>query len=119
MEKKKLSFGVKLGYGMPGWPALFTITLVTTYGLFFLTDIVGMDSRMAGGLLTIGALWSIIIDPVVGMISDKRDPKKGRRRPFLLFSALPFGMVTCLLFVKCMLPSVRLFWEDAPCISRE
>lgn len=35
---------------------------------------------------------------LVGIISDNRDPRKGRRRPFLLVCAIPFGIVTWLLF---------------------
>ena len=39
-------------------------------------------------------------DPLVGMISDARDPQKGRRRPFLIAFAIPFGIVTWLLFTS-------------------
>ena len=50
--------------------------------------------------MTIGTVWDAITDPLVGMISDARDPQKGRRRPFLIAFAIPFGIVTWLLFTS-------------------
>lgn len=87
-----------IAYGLPGLATLFTFTMFTTYGLYFFTDIVGLSASFAGMILTIGTFWDAITDPLIGIISDNRDPQKGRRRPFLLFSAIPFGIITWLLF---------------------
>lgn len=95
---KKMSKTRMIAYGLPGLATLFTFTMFTTYGLYFFTDVVGMSASFAGLIMTIGTLWDAITDPLVGMLSDSRDPKKGRRRPFMLISAIPFGVVTWLLF---------------------
>ena len=71
-------------YGLPGLATLFTFTMFTTYGLYFFTDVVGLSGSFAGFIMTIGTVWDAITDPLVGMISDARDPQKGRRRPLLL-----------------------------------
>ena len=87
-------------YGLPGLAILFTFTMFTTYGLYFFTDVVGLSGSFAGFIMTIGTVWDAITDPLVGMISDARDPQKGRRRPFLIAFAIPFGIVTWLLFTS-------------------
>ncbi len=99
-EKKRGAMSKKtmIGYGAPGWATLFTFTMFTTYGLYFFTDVVGLAASFAGLIMTIGTLWDAFTDPVVGMISDKTDPVKGRRRPYMFWVAIPFGIVTWLLF---------------------
>lgn len=87
-------------YGLPGLATLFTFTMFTTYGLYFFTDVVGLSGSFAGFIMTIGTVWDAVTDPLVGMISDARDPQKGRRRPFLIAFAIPFGIVTWLLFTS-------------------
>ncbi len=91
---------VKIGYGATGFAAINTFTILILYGMFFFTDCVGLDATFAGVVLAIGTFWDAITDPLVGTISDRRDPKKGRRRPFLKFVALPFGIVGWLLFTN-------------------
>lgn len=95
MSKRKMIL-----YGLPGLATLFTFTMFTTYGLYFFTDVVGLSGKFAGLIMTIGTIWDAVTDPLVGMISDARDPKKGRRRPFLIVSAIPFGIITWLLFTS-------------------
>lgn len=96
--KRELPLKTKIGYGTPGLATLFTFTMFTTYGLYFFTDVVGLSAAFAGIIMMIGTLWDAVTDPLVGMISDKRDPKKGRRRPFMFWIAIPFGIATWLLF---------------------
>ncbi len=97
---KKLPEKVKLGYGATGFGAINTFSVFIMYGMFFFTDCVGLDPRFAGVILSIGTLWDAITDPLIGMISDRRDPKKGRRRPFMKYVALPFGVIGWLLFTN-------------------
>ena len=95
---KRMSPARAIAYGLPGLATLFTFTMFTTYGLYFFTNVVGLSGSFAGLIMTIGTLWDAVTDPLVGILSDNRDPKKGRRRPFLLTCAVPFGVVTWLLF---------------------
>ena len=94
----KLSFKAKLGYGAAEWSSTLTWTMVSVLFLFYLTDIVGLDPAFAGFVLMLGAMWDAVSDPAVGVISDRFKSRWGRRRPFLLGVALPFGLITWLLF---------------------
>ena len=80
-----------------GWQHCLHLPCSLHMGYIF-TDVVGLSASFAGMILTIGTFWDAITDPLIGIISDNRDPQKGRRRPFLLFSAIPFGIITWLLF---------------------
>lgn len=100
MEKRerKIPLSVKIGYGATGYAALFTFTIVITYGMYFFTDVAGIPATFAGVLLSLGTIVDAVTNPLFGAFSDKRDPKKGRRRPFLLVVAVPFGIISWLLF---------------------
>ena len=58
----------------------------------FLTDVVGLEPRLASVAALVGILWDAINDPLVGTLSDKISTRWGRRRPFLLFFSIPFGL---------------------------
>lgn len=98
MEKPKLSKKTITQYGVAGYAAMFTFTIVTLYGLYFFTDVVGINPAVSSTILMIGTLWDAVTDPIIGNWSDGRMNRKGRRRPVILGVALPFGIVSWLLF---------------------
>jgi GPH family glycoside/pentoside/hexuronide:cation symporter len=58
----------------------------------YLTDVVGIEPRLASLGALVGIVWDAINDPIIGMLSDRVKSKLGRRRPFLLWFAFPFGL---------------------------
>lgn len=96
----KLPLKVKFGYGTSGFCSFMTWTAFSYYGLFFMTDIVGMSAAFAGALISLGTLWDAITDPIVGSISDNLKNPKGRRRPLIKMVALPFIIISVLLFTN-------------------
>ena len=58
----------------------------------YLTDVVGLEPRLASFGALLGILWDAINDPIVGLLSDRIHTRWGRRRPFLLWFAIPFGL---------------------------
>lgn len=99
-HSEKLSFGVKLGYGLSGYTSFITWTAFSYYGLYFFTDIVGLTAVFAGAMISIGTLWDAITDPIVGGISDNLKCKYGRRRPLIIGVAFPFALISVLLFTN-------------------
>jgi len=94
----KLSRWTKFFYGVGDTGFSLTSTIVGTYLLIFLTDVVGVPVGLAGIPLIVGRSWDWINDPLVGHISDRTRTRWGRRRPFLLFGALPFALGFALLW---------------------
>ena len=97
-DMKVLPFRLKLGYGMAELSSSLTWTLVAVCFLVFLIDVVGLHPAFAGFILMVGKLWDAITDPLLGVISDRLKTRWGRRRPFLLSVAVPYGVITWLLF---------------------
>jgi GPH family glycoside/pentoside/hexuronide:cation symporter len=58
----------------------------------FLTDVIGLDPRLASIGALVGIIWDAVNDPLVGALSDRVRTRWGRRRPFLLLFAIPFGL---------------------------
>ena len=94
----KLSAKTIFGYGAAGYGAAMFYNNFCFYALYFFTDYVGMAPFIASLVISLGAIWDAITDPVTGHWSDHRDPKKGRRRPFLLYAALPLAIFNWLAF---------------------
>lgn len=89
---------LKLVYGTGDWGMASFGTLRQIFYAIFLTDVVGLDARLASVAAFVGILWDAINDPLVGMLSDRVHTRWGRRRPFLLFFAIPFGASFLLLW---------------------
>jgi GPH family glycoside/pentoside/hexuronide:cation symporter len=92
IETEKSPFFTRLIYGTGDWGMASFGTLRQVYYAIFLTDAVGLDARLASVAAFIGIIWDAINDPLVGMLSDRVRTRWGRRRPFLLFFAIPFGL---------------------------
>ncbi|MBN1636978.1 MAG: MFS transporter [Deltaproteobacteria bacterium] len=97
-QTTRLPFRVKVGYGAAELPNSLTWTMFYVLFLFFLTDVVRIEPAMAGFIMMLGTLWDAVTDPGIGIISDRSKSKFGRRRPFILGVAIPFGIITWLLF---------------------
>jgi len=95
---KKLPRLTKIIYGFGDIGFSMTSTIVAAYFPIFMTDVVGITPAVAAIALFIGKSWDYINDPLVGYISDRTRTRWGRRRPFLLFGALPFGIIFALLW---------------------
>jgi len=85
----KLPLSVKLGFGIGDLGGNLFFTAMGFYSLIYLTDTVGLAASLAGIAILIGKFWDAVTDPMMGYISDRTRSRWGRRRPYLLFGALP------------------------------
>lgn len=107
-DGKKTSIFTKLGYGIGQMGDSIGYNVFYSFYLFFLTDIVGLSPAIAGTVSILAVLWDAVTDPIIGFISDNFRGKRGRRRPFMLFSAVPYGICMFLLFNDMNIsPSVK------------
>ncbi len=96
----RLPFRTKLMYGSGDTGFSLTSTIIGAWFLLYLTDIVGLSPGWAAVPIAVGKIWDWINDPLIGYISDRTRSRWGRRRPFLLFGALPYGLAFVLLWTK-------------------
>ncbi len=106
----KLSFGRKLAFGIGDLgPAL----VASIQGFFlnaFLLDIAGIRPGAAGIIFLIVKIWDSVNDPIIGRLTDQTNTRWGRRRPWLLFGAIPFGLAWFLQWLVPDLSASGLFW---------
>ncbi|MBN1519212.1 MAG: MFS transporter [Spirochaetales bacterium] len=103
----RLPLGVKLGFGVADLGGNLFFTAMGFWTLFFLTDVVGIAAAAAGAIYWAGKLWDAVTDPLTGFISDRTRTRWGRRRPFMLFGAVPQLLAMWLFFTK---PPVSSPW---------
>jgi GPH family glycoside/pentoside/hexuronide:cation symporter len=91
-SKARLSPLTKLAYGVGDIGFSLTDTTLGVLFLIFLLDVVGLEPAKAALAIFIGKSWDYINDPIVGYFADRVRTRWGRRRPFLLFGFIPFGI---------------------------
>ncbi len=89
---RKLPFWLKLLYGSGDWGIASIGMMRSIFYALYLTDVVGIEPRLASLGALAGIVWDAINDPIIGTLSDRMKSKLGRRRPFLLWFAFPFGL---------------------------
>ncbi|MFN2275208.1 MAG: MFS transporter [Anaerolineales bacterium] len=94
----RLSRTAKILYGSGDVGFSLTSTILGAYFAIFLTDVVGLAPGAAAIAIFLGRSWDYINDPIIGHISDRTRSRWGRRRPFLLFGAVPFAIAFSMLW---------------------
>lgn len=98
-SSEKLPNRTKFLYGISDLGIQALTASIQFWLLFFYTDIVHIDPALAGMALMVGKLtWDAINDPFFGYLSDRTKSRWGRRRPWMLFGAIPLGLCTWLMF---------------------
>ncbi|MEO1209073.1 MAG: MFS transporter [Cyanobacteria bacterium J06638_20] len=96
---EKLNFLTKLAYGAGDLGPAITANILGVFLLIFFTREAGLSPGIAGSLLMLGKIWDAFNDPMVGWVSDRTKSKLGRRLPWMLWGAVPFGLFFCLQWV--------------------
>jgi GPH family glycoside/pentoside/hexuronide:cation symporter len=94
----RISLKEKIGYGFGDAASSLFWKLFSMYLLFFYTDVFGIEASIAGTMFLITRIWDSAFDPVVGIICDRTETRRGKFRPYLLYMALPFGVLGVLTF---------------------
>ncbi|WP_231442108.1 MFS transporter [Brevibacterium zhoupengii] len=97
-DPEKPGFVEKLGYGMAGGANNVVWTGISTFLVYFYTDIVGIAAGLIGTIFLFSRLVDGASDVVMGVVLDKTRTRFGKARPWLLWMALPFAVVATALF---------------------
>jgi sugar (glycoside-pentoside-hexuronide) transporter len=96
--RQTLTFGEKFGYSLGDLAANFIFQAMLALQLDFYTHTFGLSAAQAGTLFLVVGLGVACLNPVMGMIADRTSTRWGKFRPWLLWSALPFGVIGVLTF---------------------
>lgn len=96
---QKLSIKEKIGYSLGDLAANLVFQTLMTYLAYFYTDIYGLspsDSSII--MLSVGLVAAFIFNPIIGAIADRTNSKWGKFRPWILWTAVPLGVIALLAF---------------------
>lgn len=92
----------KLAYGLGDHTITYALSALSLFYVFFLTEHAELRPALAGLVPLLGRFVDAVTDPLMGRISDVTRTRFGRRRPYFLAGAIPFGL------------SFALLWTDTP-----
>ena len=106
----KLSSFTKLAYGAGDTGPAIVAAIHGFFLLNFLINVAGLNPGTAANVFLLAKIWDAINDPIFGWLTDKTNTRWGRRRPWLLFGALPFGLAFFLHWVVPPFDESGKFW---------
>ena len=99
-KPQKLSFIEKAGYSVGDAAANFVFHTMIIFQLSFYTDTLGIAAAAAGTLLLVGRLWDGFFDPMMGIMADRTNTRWGKFRPWVLWTAIPWGVVMVMAYTS-------------------
>ena len=95
---QKLSVVEKVGYSLGDLAANLIFQTLVTFIAFFYTDVYGIPAATASTIIFIAGMVGACFSPIMGLIADRTNTRWGKFRPWILWTSVPFGVITLLTF---------------------
>ncbi|MDI1248888.1 MAG: MFS transporter [Lacunisphaera sp.] len=97
----KLTFREKFAYGLGDTASNFFFQAFNIFLAYYYTDVVGIkNSAAVGTLLGTVPILVAAINPVIGVLADRTNTRWGKFRPWILWGALPYGVLGYVMFAN-------------------
>lgn len=93
-----LSKKEKIAYGLGDTASNIIFQTVMLFLTFFYTDIFGISPAVVGTLFIVVRVIDAVTDPIMGALTDATHTKYGSYRPYLLWLAIPFAVISVITF---------------------
>ena len=97
-EQQKISLTEKIGYSIGDTASNLFFQTFIYYMLFYYTDVFGITAKAAGTMFIVTKIWDAVNDPMMGIIADRTNTRWGKFRPYLIWGAIPLGVLGVLTF---------------------
>jgi len=97
-QSQKLSFIEKVGYSGGDAAANFVFMSMLLFQANFYTDVMGIAAGTAANIILVARLWDAFFDPLMGIMADRTKTRWGKFRPWIFFTALPWGIIMFLAY---------------------
>ena len=109
--REHLSFKEKFAYGLGDTASNFFFQVINIFLAYYYTDIFGLPAKAVGTLMFIVPISVAVLNPVIGILADRTKSRWGKFRPWILWGAVPYGIVGYLVFANPALsPSAKLVY---------
>ncbi len=111
---ERITIREKVGFSLGDAAANFIFQTIMLLQLSFYTDTFGISAAAIAILFLVGRLVGAVADPVMGVIADRTQTRWGKFRPWILWTALPFGIFGFLAFyTPDMEQTGKIIWAFA------
>jgi GPH family glycoside/pentoside/hexuronide:cation symporter len=90
----------KVGYALGDTASNLYFQFFNLFLFYYYTDVFGLNPAAIGTMYLIANFWDAVNDPMMGAIADRVQTKRGKYRPFLLWFALPYGVLGYAIFAN-------------------
>lgn len=101
-----LGFVEKLGYGVGDTASNFFFHTFNILLLGYYTDVFGLAAGAVGTMFLVTKIFDALTDPAMGIIADRTNSRWGKFRPYILWTAIPFGLIGYSMFANPQLSEV-------------
>jgi GPH family glycoside/pentoside/hexuronide:cation symporter len=96
----RLTFREKFAYGLGDTASNFYFQAFNLFLVYYYTDIFGLQSTAVGTLMFFTPILVAVMNPVIGAIADRTNSRWGKFRPYILWGAIPYGVLGFLMFAN-------------------
>ncbi|MFH8805396.1 MFS transporter [Streptomyces sp. NPDC017936] len=97
---QRLTRTEKIGFGLGDLACNLSWQLAGGFLLYFYTNVALISAATAGTLMLVARIVDAVADPVFGALVDRTRSRHGKARPYLLYGAVPFGLLSVLTFTS-------------------
>lgn len=95
---QKISVLEKVGYSLGDLAANLIFQTLMTFLAYFYTDVYKIPASTASIIIFVGGFFGAFFNIIMGAIADRTNTRWGKFRPWLLWTAVPFGVISLLAF---------------------
>jgi GPH family glycoside/pentoside/hexuronide:cation symporter len=96
----KLKISERIGFATGDAASnIFFQTFVLFITIFY-TDVFGLPAKEVAVMFLVTKIWDAVNDPMMGMIADRTETRWGKFRPYLIWFAIPLGIIGVLTFTR-------------------
>jgi GPH family glycoside/pentoside/hexuronide:cation symporter len=97
-KNEKISFNEKVAYGIGDTASNLFFQTFMFFLPYFYTDVFGLSAVAMSTMFAVVRMIDMFVDPLAGVIADRTTTKWGKFRPYMLWFAIPFGVLGWLTF---------------------
>lgn len=98
-QQETLSVTEKIGYSLGDLAANLIFQTLVTFLAFFYTDVFAIPAGTAATIIfVVGLLGAFVFTPLIALLADRTRSRWGKFRPWILWTAVPFGVLALLAF---------------------
>ncbi len=95
---EKLSVKEKIGFSAGEYSSSIVWQTLMFFLPAFYTDTFGLTAASVGVMFLVVRFFDAFNDPIMGVIADRTNTRWGKFRPYLLWFAVPYGVLAMLMF---------------------